>query len=275
MHWSLVALLVAAAFVVAFVVWAYVRRRQQRARLPAKRAPRLRHPVVLAHGLLGFDEIAIAGRKTRYFRGLAGLEADFIHPRVQPTASIAVRAQRLADLIREVPGGRVNIIAHSMGGLDARYAIARLGLDQRVASLVTIGTPHRGTPLADAGSHLVPAAVTRALSKVMDVGALHDLTTVKMEQFNREVLDLPEIAYCSIVAKSSLAQTHPLLWPTHAYLSRKCDENDGIVCASSQRWGTVLREIDADHWAQIGWSGKFDAVELYGSILRELAALGF
>ena len=44
---------------------------------------------------------------------------------------------------------------------------------------------------------------------------------------------------------------------------------------ASQRWGTVLREIEADHWAQIGWSVRFDAVALYGEILRELAALGF
>lgn len=45
---------------------------------------------------------------------------------------------------------RLNIIAHSMGGLDARYyAISWLGLAERVASLTTIGIPHLGTPLAD------------------------------------------------------------------------------------------------------------------------------
>jgi len=37
----------------------------------------------------------------------------------------------------------------------------------------------------------------------------------------------------------------------------------------------VLREVEADHWAQVGWSLRFDAVGLYEEILRELAGLGF
>ena len=51
--------------------------------------------------------------------------------------------------------------------------------------------------------------------------------------------------------------------------------SDGIVPATSQRWGQVLREVEADHWAQVGWSLRFDAVALYEEILRELAVLGF
>jgi hypothetical protein len=77
------------------------------------------------------------------------------------------------------------------------------------------------------------------------------------------------------VAATDLAHTNPLLWPTHAYLSKRCGPNDGLVPAASQRWGRVLREIEADHWAQVGWSRKFDAAGLYESILRELAGLGF
>jgi hypothetical protein len=48
-----------------------------------------------------------------------------------------------------------------------------------------------------------------------------------------------------------------------------------MVPASSQRFGEVLAEIEADHWAQIGWSFSFDAVGLYEEILRELVGLGF
>jgi triacylglycerol lipase len=69
--------------------------------------------------------------------------------RLPPMAGIARRAEAFAEQIQKIPGDRVNVIAHSMGGLDARYAISRLGLDARVASLTTIGTPHRGTPIAD------------------------------------------------------------------------------------------------------------------------------
>ena len=229
--------------------------------------------------MLGFDEIAVAGRRHQYFRkiadGLSGLDAKFHTPRVPAAAPVAVRAEQLRALVHELPSERVNVIAHSMGGLDARYAISRLGLGDRVASLVTIGTPHQGTPVADLGAGIVPAGVSRALSKVLDVRALHDLTTDSLERFNREVPDAAGVAYCSVVGRSALAHTNPLLWPSHAYLSARSGANDGLVPSASQSWGKVIREVEADHWAQIGWSFSFDAVGLYEDILRELVGLGF
>jgi triacylglycerol lipase len=155
-----------------------------------------------------------------------------------------------------------------MGGLDARFAIARLGLADRIISLITIGAPHHGTPLAE-----VPLA--RAISRRIGVDALADLGPAAVERFNREVPDVEKIAYCSVVAATALSQTNPLLWPTHLYLSARSGRNDGIVPEASQRWGRVLLEVEADHWAQVGWSLRFDAVALYEEILRELAGLGF
>src|SRR5437588_8751154 len=247
MRWELL-LLAALLVVLALVGTAWSRRARLRDRLPARRAPRVRHPVVLAHGMLGFDEIAVAGRRHQSFRritdGLNTLGTQFHTPRVPPTAAVAVRAEQLRELVDELPGERVNVIAHSMGGLDARYAISRLGLSDRVASLVTIGTPHFGTPLADLGAGLVPGTVSRALSRVVDVRALHDLTTDALERFNREVPDARGVAYCSVVARSTLAGTNPLLWPSHAFLTARAGANDGLVPLASQGWGKVMREIE-------------------------------
>src|SRR5881227_3545825 len=171
MRWELL-LLAALLVVLALVGIAWSRRARLRDRVPARRAPRLRHPVILAHGMLGFDEIAVAGRRHQYFRkiadGLSGLDAKFHTPRVPAAAPVAVRAKQLRALVHELPSERVNVIAHSMGGLDARYAISRLGLGDRVASLVTIATPHLGTPLADAG-HAVFGRITRLLRKLVDL----------------------------------------------------------------------------------------------------------
>ena len=44
---------------------------------------------------------------------------------------------------------KVILMGHSMGGLDARYAVSKLGMDRHVAAVVTISTPHRGSPFAD------------------------------------------------------------------------------------------------------------------------------
>jgi hypothetical protein len=65
-----------------------------------------------------------------------------------------------------------------------------------------------------------------------------------------------------------------VLLPSYLWLGERSGSNDGLVPAESQRWGEVLREIDADHFAQIGWSRRFDAAGLYAEILAELRARG-
>ncbi len=271
--WLLIAVAITVLLALALQEW----RQSRRARFRRPARPRL--PVVLAHGFLGFDEIEVASRKHLYFRGigahLEGLGARIYSPRVPPASSIADRAQKLADLIRALPEPRVNIVAHSMGGLDARYAISRLGLAGRVASLITIAAPHQGTPLADAG-HALFGKITRLLRRIMDLSAFGDLTTEGMRRFNAAVVDAPGVAYASVVAKSGRLATNPLLWPSHLYLAETAGPNDGVVPTSSQARGEVVREIEADHWAQIGWwSRGFDAASLYEDLLRELRGRGF
>jgi triacylglycerol lipase len=259
-------------------------RRRWRARRVPRRLGRAapRYPVVLAHGLLGFDEIRVGGRSHDYFRGvrarLAADGAEVHRPCVARTAAIAARAGELAAFIRALPDRRVNVVAHSMGGLDARYAISRLGLGRKVASLTTIGTPHLGTPIADLGAGLAGRArLLAALSAVgLDVSAFQDLTTERMAAFNAAVPDLRGVAYGSVVGVAGGArEVNPLLLPTWLWLSERAGESDGVVPAASQRWGEVVRTIAADHWAQIGWSKGFDAVEFYAELLRELRGRGF
>jgi triacylglycerol lipase len=186
---------------------------------------------------------------------------------------VAARAEQLAAAVRALPAEKVNLIAHSMGGLDARYAISRLGLADRVLSLTTIGTPHRGTPLADLGLNLL--AVCRWVFKTLDMEVLHDLTSGRMRTFNLEIPDVPTVTYASVVASERGASMNPLLWASHLYLRECAGPNDGVVPASSQPWGEVWREIRADHWAQIGWSSGFDAPALYEDLARLLRDRGF
>src|SRR3954470_4832369 len=270
--WLLIAVAIVVLGALAIQQWRQSRRALRRR--PAQ--PRL--PVVLAHGFLGFDEIELGSRKHLYFRGigehLERMGARVYSPRVPPASSVAARAQRLADLIRALPEPRVNIVAHSMGGVDARYAISRLGLGERVASLITIGTPHLGTPLADAGN-AVFGAVARMLRRFFDVTAFGDLTTSGMQRFNDAVRNVAGVVYASVVGKSGRLRTNPLLWPSHLYLAERSGPNDGVVPTASQAWGEVVREVEADHWAQIGWSRGFDAAALYEDLLRELRGRGF
>ena len=62
--------------------------------------------------------------------------------------------------------------------------------------------------------------------------------------------------------------------PTHAYLKAVAGANDGLVPIASQYWGETLAEIEADHFAQVGWQigvrGTFDAQSLYAFVVARL-----
>src|SRR5204862_5513379 len=112
-------------------------------------------------------------------------------------------AASLLEFIRSISAPRVNVIAHSMGGLDARYAIARLGAADKIASLVTIGTPHHGTPLAELG-RIGPARLARALIKRLGLpsACLDSITPARMQVFNAENPDDPRVVYASVVCRA-------------------------------------------------------------------------
>ena len=78
----------------------------------------------------------------------------------QSAAAVADSGREIADRIQEVlaetGAEKVNIIAHSKGGLDSRYAMSQLGAAPCVASLTTVNTPHRGCEFADYLLNLIP-----------------------------------------------------------------------------------------------------------------------
>jgi triacylglycerol lipase len=238
-------------------------------------------PVVLVHGLFGFDRIGVPGVRLHYFRGIIKhLEALGCHAhavRLPAAASVPDRAKILVDKINALPHDRVDIIAHSLGGLDARYALAKLGLATKVRSLVTIGTPHRGTPLADLATSGALGLGRKALAAIgVPLHALDWLSTPALERFNAEIPDVKGVRYACVVGGIRQAST-PLslaLSPLHNYLRRVAGANDGLVPIASQYWGETLAEIECDHWEQVGWRmvmrGTFDALGMYSFIVARL-----
>jgi hypothetical protein len=102
------------------------------------------------------------------------------------------------------------------------------------------------------------------------------LTPDQMTAFNLEHLDDPQVAYASVVCRAGqrLWNRNPLLIASHAYVKQRAGTNDGLVPAWSQRWGNLLCEIQADHWAQIGWFTTYDARPIYSLIVEHLASKG-
>src|SRR5271166_5787150 len=89
-----------------------------------------------------------------YFRAVSDAFPGSLFPQTPGTAGIEARASALAEQIDQAfPTGPIHVVAHSMGGLDTRCVLSNnlrgLATPGRVASLSTISTPHRGSPIAD------------------------------------------------------------------------------------------------------------------------------
>ena len=111
-----------------------------------------RYPIVLAHGMAGFDELFGV---YEYWYGIPGALRDkgatVYVTEVSQFNSTEVRGEQLIDQIETITAitgkPKVNLIGHSHGGLDVRY-VAAVRPDL-VASVTSVGTPHKGADLAD------------------------------------------------------------------------------------------------------------------------------
>src|SRR5690606_23385320 len=113
----------------------------------------VRHPVVLMHGFGVLAGLRRGGHMSMAASYLRKRGVRAYAPNVAPYNTIAVRSEmwlrRLELVMEECRTDRVNLVAHSMGGLDARHMISNHGLGDTVGSLVTISTPHHGSPISD------------------------------------------------------------------------------------------------------------------------------
>lgn len=220
----------------------------------------LRHPIVMVHGLLGFNRLRL--KKVTfadYFPGitlaLRGAGNRIIQAQLSPTGGVVERAHQLKALIEETsPDEPVHVIGHSMGGLDARYMISRLNMGSQVLSLTTIGTPHRGTTLADWGIEYI-AALVHPLFDYLRVPsqAFYDLTTASCLRFNQEVPDVSSVRYFSVAGDFRCNWATPEWRIPASLVSRQEGPNDGMVSVASAAYGESCEIWDANHLNLVNW----------------------
>ncbi len=194
------------------------------------------------------------------------------------------------------PDDDTHLIAHSMGGLTVRFRLSPKNpgnIADRITSLTTIGTPHRGSPVADlltAGS-LPFSSELRSIfglpTEEIDISlyGIDDLTTETAERFNQQTPDHPKVHYRSYAGKgrTGTKPTCDLLLPTHALIRKTTgEENDGLVTVTSASWGQLMGTWPADHADEIGHdldggvSAKpqaFDFLLEYKKIVEEIKEL--
>ncbi len=279
---------------------------QRKAVLNEKRAEQklceTKYPILMVHGVF-FRDFKYLNYWGRIPKELEDNGAVIYYGNHQSAASVESCGEELAErikyIIKETGAEKVNIIAHSKGGLDIRYALSECGVSKYVASLTTINTPHRGCEFADyllsripkAQQDVIATTYNTALKKLGDpnpdfMAAVSDLTATACNKRNELIHDAEGVYYQSVGSKLNVARggRFPL------NLSYKLVEtfdgpNDGLVGEKSFQWGesyqflTVEGKRGISHGDVIDLNREnfkgFDVREFYVELVNGLKEKGF
>lgn len=212
--------------------------------------------VVFVHGLLGFSSFSLLGKEIQYFRSLRTLlkncPQQIFFPTLPPNGVIEDRARVLAKFLSRIQADRIDLIAHSMGGLDSRYLIHHLDPMHRVRSLTTLATPHYGSPLAT-WSIEKPNVLFRLMYKLA-APAVYNLTPEFCARFNQEISNRADVHYTSYASARPASDMPLILRPWTRMIAADSGDNDGMVSVASAQWGTFQGTLQADHFELTGWS---------------------
>ncbi len=260
-----------------------------------------RYPVLLVHGIGYRDDIKIYP----YWRNIPdSLKARGAKVFLSNHNAIGTHEQnayqikkRINEILAETNAEKINIIAHSKGGIDSRYMISHLKMADKVASLTTIATPHRGAILSN---YLMEKVYDfRIKNLVVGVGNIYarmlgdkdpklfiaaiQLTPDYMKKFNQQVKDNPAVYYQSF--GGCISAVYPGLIGRSKYkmIYRSEGENDGVVSVQSYKWGNFRgivsagNKIGVSHLEIIGQENGagFDYVKFFNWLVADLKKMGF
>ena len=206
--------------------------------------------------------------------------------------------KRILDITKLEECKKVNVIAHSKGGLDTRYAISCLGMDEHIASLTTVNTPHRGCHFARKALDNIPKDAVSFVSKnynklfkklgdskVDFFSGVSDLTDTECARLNKIMVDRKKVSYQSVGSemRSAKSATFPLSLG-YKIIEAIDGDNDGLVAVDSMKWGKfkLIKPIGKrgiSHADMIDLTRKdikgFDVREFYVDIVQSLKKEGF
>jgi triacylglycerol lipase len=239
--------------------------------------------------------VAVVTDGLHYFRGIQSfLNADGFdvhHTRVGFATSLADRAADLkaqvTEILKTTGAEKAHVIAHSMGGLDSRSMISRLGMADKVASLTTIGTPHLGTSFADMKLARGGQDFIEGIGNAVDLRGFEDLTRPACKKFNEAVRNdeaANKVYYQTYSASEERDAVFIFLQLSWDIIKKEEGDNDGLVALPSQAWQAEIVGDDgkrkkvvqkkfpvrADHLNEVGW---WDLNELHG-MTAKLFSLG-
>ena len=266
-------------------------KRFQLQEFPQPELVQLKYPVFLCHGYGAIGSVIKKGPLHHPCMQIRGHGVAAIAPNIVPYATIETRAENWVRLINEFCDNyqceKVNVVSHSMGGLDMRFALSKLGIANKVESLTTIATPHHGSPLAD----LIlksPELVTEKLSVMFDwfgdniypkiksdaLGSLEQLTADYTTQvFNPKNPDVEGVSYYSYsaaVGKGTKHSVNPVLKFQNNQIFDREGINDTFVSVESAKWAKHIDTIPLSHISQLHLQMNKESQKIYEQFWLDL-----
>lgn len=260
-----------------------------------------KYPILMLHGV-GFRDFKYVNYWGRIPKVLTENGAKIFYGNQEAFATIEHNGKQIAHRIREIctqcQCDQVNIIAHSKGGLDARYVIRACDMGEHVASLTTISTPHKGCHFVDVLISIIPDKIYRYVSHIFDgffhkIGdthpdfytATHQFSTTWSKQFNEEIQDVSSVYYQSYMSLMHGAFSHKLLTIPYLFIKLVDGKSDGLVSEDSAKWGNFRKTFVNEHYRGISHGDiidltredykGFDVCNTYVEIVKELKDKGF
>jgi triacylglycerol lipase len=270
------------------------------AKLVLRKMPLLRYPLLLVHGA-GFRDFTLG---VNYWGRIpALLEKNGVKVYYGGTdawGTVEGNAELIASRLEELHYAegleKVNIIAHSRGGLEARDFISRLDRERRVASLTTMSTPHRGVKAMDVAMKF-PLFLWRIAAWWKNTGAKlkgdlrpdfsrssRELSQSWCKKFNERTPDRPDVYYQSYATELPHWYSDAGFIPIRAFIKWTDGPSDGLCPVESARWGSFRgvikgKRFGVSHACIVDiYRSLYKDVDipgLYLDIVKDLARRGF
>jgi len=267
-----------------------------------------KYPIVLVHGAGFRDKNVVANYWGRIPAYLTERGAKIYYGNTDGWCSIEQGAKDLKAAVEKALAAskaeKVNIIAHSKGGLEARCMISSLGMADKVASLTTISTPHRGSMAMDSILSGVPEFMLRGVGLMGNVvrfvwgdrhpdfyAGVKSISTASAADFNKKNPDIAGVYYQSFAGEMPIGANDVILAFTRQAIGNLEGPNDGMVAVESAKWTNfrgVLRGAGGrgvSHLDEVDFRREDIAIDpilgaatvrgFYGALAAELKQKGY
>ncbi|MDE6557490.1 MAG: hypothetical protein K2K39_00125 [Clostridia bacterium] len=255
-----------------------------------------RYPVILVHGIIL--------KEGHFFKSFGNIEERLRRNGytvyTAPTDGFGTIENNAAQLkayvekiLAEEHAEKVNLIAHSKGGLDSICMIKQNGMEDKVASLTTISTPHLGSPIA---SYILncPEWILKFISSNIDLcySILGDKNPNSLEVCRQlqqrekaELIDFSDKVYCQSYSTTLKSEDDDIIMGIPYYFSKHLEQQkdtDGLVSVESSKFEHYRGNCEEDSISHseivgitINQEKKDKIVKFYLQMLSELAEMGF